>query len=314
MGYGRVAYTRGRLKLNAFVNLLDMNAPSLMMDDAATGKPAESNLKTQTYDLEFGDAVLLGAHQLLSFGGNARRNVFHITIAPGAKNRSELGGYFQDEIFAGPGACRWGRASTSSAISPTPCSLLGRRHSSSPPRVTLCASPLTAPSARRRTQDLSRPDDQGRRRQGIGLRRAASGVLGPRSGGRSVPLGPRAVGSEVARRLNPALPELKQESLTAYEAAYNGAFGRRTRFSVAAYINITNNNTNFVADPDTLNRVGLPGYHSSHYPPAVWPFPLALLDEPSPFAHIPALNAASISGRSVTAALSCPSTAIWPQA
>ena len=56
-------------------------------------------LTTKTYDFEVGDAVPIGVRQVLSAGGNVRRNNFEITLAPTAQDRSEFGAYAQDEIF-----------------------------------------------------------------------------------------------------------------------------------------------------------------------------------------------------------------------
>ena len=41
----------------------------------------------------------MASRHILSYGGNVRRNNFDITIAPTAEDRTELGAYFQDEIF-----------------------------------------------------------------------------------------------------------------------------------------------------------------------------------------------------------------------
>ena len=42
---------------------------------------------------------LSASRHVLTFGGNARRNNFDITLAPLAENRTELGAYVEDEIF-----------------------------------------------------------------------------------------------------------------------------------------------------------------------------------------------------------------------
>ena len=55
--------------------------------------------KTQTYDLEVGNTNVLGGKHILTYGGNARRNNFDITLAPTAKDRTEFGAYCQDEFF-----------------------------------------------------------------------------------------------------------------------------------------------------------------------------------------------------------------------
>src|SRR5207244_2603269 len=82
-----------------FVNSLSTDAPNLLFPDPATGKPLQLTLTTQTYDFEAGDALPIGRQQVVSFGGNVRRNNFDITLAPTAKDRNETGAYVQDEII-----------------------------------------------------------------------------------------------------------------------------------------------------------------------------------------------------------------------
>ncbi len=291
MAYGRVAYTRGRLRASAFVNLVDVQAPSLLMKDALTGRPVQLDFETQTYDLELGHSTLIGAHQLLTFGGNVRRNAFDITLAPAGRDRSEIGAYFQDEAY-------WRRLRVTLsarldkfgnlekvAFSPRLAAqlLLSQRHSL---RLSYNRA-FRAPSLLNNYLDLTIEAADGASAVCSSLPALCAG-LDPST--ISAPLGPRAMGSEVARTLNPALPRLKQESLTAYEAAYNLNLGR-TRASMAFYLNDTDDNVNFVADPETLVRAGLPAFYSSRNPPPGWPFPLWLLDSPSPFSTIPAVNA-----------------------
>ena len=43
----------------------------------------------------------VGTHNVLTYGGNFRQNLFDLTIAPAADNRTEGGAYVQDEIFLG---------------------------------------------------------------------------------------------------------------------------------------------------------------------------------------------------------------------
>src|SRR5262249_18311279 len=99
LSFGRINYSRDALKINFFVNRLHAEAPNLLFPDAATGQPLLMNLTTKTWDFEAGDAFPMGGRQVLSVGGNVRRNNFDITLAPQAEDRSELGAYVQDEIF-----------------------------------------------------------------------------------------------------------------------------------------------------------------------------------------------------------------------
>ena len=99
LGYGKVNYTRGDLRVQFFTNVLNGQAPNLLLPDLATGRPLQLNFKTQTFDGEIGHSVFLGNRHRLTYGGNVRQNNFDITLAPLAENRLEIGGYLQDEIF-----------------------------------------------------------------------------------------------------------------------------------------------------------------------------------------------------------------------
>jgi len=101
-GYAKVNYSRQGLRLNAFTNFTNAEAPNLLLPDPTTGKPLQLNFSTQTYDFEAGDSRVVGKRHALNYGGNVRRNNFDITIAPAAQNRTELGAYLQDEIFVQP--------------------------------------------------------------------------------------------------------------------------------------------------------------------------------------------------------------------
>jgi hypothetical protein len=101
LAYGRVAYVKSGLKIAAFGNFLDGDAPNLLSVDARTGQPLQLTFKTQTYDFEVGNTNVLGGNNILTYGGNARRNAFDLSIAPNAEDRNEFGAYVQDEIFFG---------------------------------------------------------------------------------------------------------------------------------------------------------------------------------------------------------------------
>src|SRR5262249_53716637 len=98
LSYGKVNYNKGNFKLNFFGNFLDGSAPNLLTLGPDL-KPITFTFKTQTYDVEAGDSLLLGGRHVLSFGGNFRRNNFDLSLAPLGSNQNEVGGYIQDEIF-----------------------------------------------------------------------------------------------------------------------------------------------------------------------------------------------------------------------
>ena len=99
VGYGRLGYTRGDFRFQFFSNILDGDAPNLLLADPATGQPVQLGFKSKTFDVELGHSRSFGARHLLTYGGNLRRNTFDITIAPEAGDRLELGAYWQNEVF-----------------------------------------------------------------------------------------------------------------------------------------------------------------------------------------------------------------------
>jgi outer membrane receptor protein involved in Fe transport len=96
--YGKLQYTKGALRVAGFGNFVDCDAPNELAR-APDGSPVVLGFKTQTYDFEAGHSTVVGGKHLLSYGGNARRNNFDITIAPNGENRTELGAYLQEEYF-----------------------------------------------------------------------------------------------------------------------------------------------------------------------------------------------------------------------
>ena len=98
LSYGTVRYSRGAFKANFFTNILDGDANALLAV-GPDGQPIPFQFDTQTYDFELGHAKTLGTRQVLTYGGNLRRNNFDLSIAPLGNSRTEVGGYIQDEIF-----------------------------------------------------------------------------------------------------------------------------------------------------------------------------------------------------------------------
>src|SRR5260370_529834 len=97
--YGKLQYTKSALQIGAFGNFVDVpNAPNVLQRDPS-GKPVVLGFKTQTYDFEVGNSNVVAERHILSYGGNARRNNFDITLAPNSKDRNEFGAYFQEEYF-----------------------------------------------------------------------------------------------------------------------------------------------------------------------------------------------------------------------
>lgn len=270
-GYGRVAYNRGRFRLSGFANLFDAKAPNVLTVDAVTGLPVELNFKTQTYDLEVGHSAILGGHHILTYGGNARRNNFDISIAPGAKDRNEFGAYFQDEIFfdrfrfvLGGRVDKFGNLEDpvfsprlAAIFKPAPDHAL---------RISYNRA-FRSPSVINNYIDVP-----------IKFAELPLGAVDPRFGTRTFAVPTRTIGSEVARTINPDFVPLKEEKLTAYEVGYTGTFGGRTTVGVSYYVNDTDDNINFTTTGSVIAAAGLPAYFTSSNPPPGWPLPPVVLD------------------------------------
>src|SRR5437762_5826305 len=64
LAYGRFTYTRGKLKLQGFVNALQGDAPVLLLTDAA-GHPLDFRFGNQAYDVEASDFQLIRSRHLV---------------------------------------------------------------------------------------------------------------------------------------------------------------------------------------------------------------------------------------------------------
>jgi len=96
--YGTMRYARNAFKFNFFTNMLNGDASGLLAI-GVDGKPILFQFDTKTYDFEIGNINTFGGRHVLSYGGNVRFNTFDLSIAPRGDNRTEMGGYIQDEIF-----------------------------------------------------------------------------------------------------------------------------------------------------------------------------------------------------------------------
>lgn len=269
MAYGRTAYSRGTARFGAFVNALDAEAPNLLLPNPLTGRALELNFKTQTYDIEASHAVLIGARQTISYGGNFRRNNFDITLAPAATNRNEIGAYIQDDLFfdrvrlsLGARIDKFGniedpavspRASVSFSVADSHVLRAGFNRA------------FRSPSSVNNYLDISLATVRDLR----GLAPLLPPSLQPAVQPPFI-LTVKAVGSELPIGSTPQTP-LKQESLTAYEGAYTGTFNNRTTLGAAFYVNDMDDSINFAQLAPTLDP------YTAQNPPPGWPLPAFIL-------------------------------------
>jgi outer membrane receptor protein involved in Fe transport len=267
-GYGKVNYARGGLKVNFFTNFTNAEAPNLLLADPATQQPIQLNFNTQTYDVEAGDSLAAGRHQVFTFGGNVRRNNFDITIAPTAVNRTEIGAYLQDEVLLD--RFRFtigGRVDKFGNLSDPVFS----------PRLAAIFMPVTgqalrvsfnrafrAPSVVNNYLDtrIVVPTD---------LTRLAPFVPPPLQPllPSAFPLVVNAVGSNLpvgmaAQQTISHQSELTEESLTAYEVSYTGTVRERTTLGAAVYLNNVDHSIKFSQLPNFLDP------YTATNPPPGW--------------------------------------------
>jgi outer membrane receptor protein involved in Fe transport len=246
MAYGRVLYTKRALRLDAFVNLVDADAPNLLQIDPDTLRHVVLSFKTGTYDLEVGNSNVLGGKHLLTYGGNLRRNNFDISLAPGAEDRNELGAYLQEEFFvrkfrlaAGARMDKFGNLDrvvfsprVSVMFKPTPDHSIRASYNRAFRSPSVINNYLDQRISNPQTTDL----------------RPLAALLPP-----------------ALRPLVPSEPfyltvhtsgntELEEEHIDAFELAYNGTFGGKTTVGLAVYQNDIDQNINFTylypPDPD----------------------------------------------------------------
>jgi len=251
LGYFMTRYQKGGRRLAFFTNLLDGNASNLLAF-TPTGRPLPLDFDTKTFDFEANDVKALGTKNVLSYGGNFRHNTFDISIAPAPNedSRNEGGVYLQDEIFLS-NYLRWvvgGRVDKFSSIDNAVFS----------PRTTLMIKPAADHTFRvsfnrafRAPSFINNHINTTILNQ-VDLSRVAPI---PQLSPFVFPIG--AVGN----------PNLKQETMTAYEVGYTGVVLKRATVTAAAYWNNTKDGIYFTPN----------GAYSAANPPPGWPLPPAVL-------------------------------------
>lgn len=99
MGYGKVNFANKGFKAAFFTNVLNGDAANLLTVDATTSQPVAFNFATKTFDFEASNVQTFEGKHVVTYGGNLRFNRFDLSLAPNADNRTEGGGYVQDEMF-----------------------------------------------------------------------------------------------------------------------------------------------------------------------------------------------------------------------
>ena len=256
MTYLTTRYQKGARRAAFFTNLLQGDAANLLAVDV-TGRPLPLDFDTKTFDVEASDARTIGTRHVLTYGGNFRRNMFDISLAPGGDDRSEGGAFLQDEIFIND-HFRWvvgGRLDKFSSIDDPVFS----------PRTTLMMKPTAAQTFRVSFNRAFRaPSFINNHIQTTILNEANLSAIVPLLG----PL-PPAIAAGLTPQLSRFIfpiravgnPDLRQETMTAYEVGYTGVVAERATVTAAVYWNVTKDGIYFTPN----------AFYSGANPPPTWP-------------------------------------------
>jgi iron complex outermembrane receptor protein len=243
LAYLSARYTKGARKIAAFTNLLNGDASNLLTV-GADRRPIGLLFDTKTFDIEAADVKSVGTRNVFSYGGNFRHNSFDISIAPAGDSRNEGGAYVQDEIFIGTQA-RWvvgGRVDKFSSIEDAVFS----------PRTAFLYKPAPEHTVR---VSFNRAF------------RAPSLINNHLNVTVLTPVVLPVVGLFAFPTLAAGNPDLKQETLTAFELGYAGVVRNRATLTAAVYWNSTK---------DAIYFTPVAFFSPSGTPPG-WPLPAAFV-------------------------------------
>jgi iron complex outermembrane receptor protein len=256
LAYFSTKWQQGARHASFFTNLLNADSVNLL-SRGVDGQFIPLGFDTKTFDFEAGESRAIGTRNALTYGGNYRRNTFDVTVAPNGEDRNEGGAYVQDEIFFSD-KIRWvvgGRVDKFSSIEDAVFS----------PRTTL----LLKPVGRNHTLRLSfnrafrAPSFINNNVQTVVLTEVNLSAISPALSRFILPVG--VLGN----------PNLKQETLTAYEIGYTGILNNRATLSAAVYWNTTKDGIYF-----TQVASYTPANPPPTWPPVIPPFVIGLIPPP----------------------------------
>jgi outer membrane receptor protein involved in Fe transport len=233
MGYAKVNFTRKGFKAGFFTNILDGDAANLLTTDTA-GRPIGFTFLTKTFDFEASNVQVKDKH-VVTYGGNLRFNTFDMSLAPDAQNRTEGGGYIQDEIFlskmfrlvAGARVDRFDYLDTAVFS----------------PRVTFLMKPQDSQTFRVSYNRAYRSPSVINNFLNVTIAEPLNlGAFSPLLAGRIYPIPITSIGN----------PDLTETSVDAYEIGYSGVVAEgRAIVSAAFYVNKTKDDIFFTEVPNS---------------------------------------------------------------
>ena len=250
VGYGNMRYQRGGLKFNVFTNILDGDASALLAV-GPNGQPIPFQFDANTFDVELGNINTIGTRNVLSYGGNVRYNTFDLSIAPLGDNRTEIGGYIQDEIFLSD----YFRLNLGARLDK-----FGNLDDPVfSPRVALVVKPAADQAVRVSYNKAFRsPSFINNYLDTTIINQVNLGAINPALNGVFYNFPTHAIGNEV----------LIEESTESFEVAYTGVIRNRATVSAAVYFT-TNRDEIFFTQT---------GRYRAATPPPGWPLPPAVLE------------------------------------
>ena len=248
MGYGKVNFTRRGFRAAAFMNVLNGDARNLLTR-TPTNDPITFNFATKTFDFEGSNLQTLSRRHVLSYGGNLRFNRFDLSLAPAGDDRTEFGFYGQDEIFLND-MLRLNIGARVDRFDFLDDFMFS-------PRVALMIKPQADHTFRLTYNRAYRSPSVVNNFLEVTIAEPINlGLFHPAFANQIFPLPVRSIGN----------PDLKEQSLDAYEASYTGILGGRTVVSAAFYVNKTKNEILFTEITSAR--------YTSASPPPGWPAPL----------------------------------------
>lgn len=274
LSYFSTRYQNGGRRIAFFTNLLNGDASNLLAR-GPTGLPLPLIFDTKTFDVEASDVRTIGTSHVFTFGGNFRHNMFDISIAPVGDDRNEGGGFIQDEIFLGD-RFRWvvgGRLDKFSSIDDAVFS----------PRTTFMMKPDAAQTFRVSFNRAFRaPSFINNHIDTTVLDVINLSALSPALARFALPI--RASGN----------PDLKQETMTAYEVGYTGVIRNRATVTASVYWNFTD---------DGIYFTPVAAYTPANPPPGLAPVLVGILAGLNPPVLLPSrftyLNLGTIKDKGV---------------
>ena len=250
VGYGTMRYTRNALKVSFFTNMLNGDASGLLAI-GVDGKPILFKFNTQTYDVELGNINTIGTRNVISYGGNLRFNSFDLSIAPRGDNRTEMGGYIQDEFFLNNHV----RLSLGARID----KFDNIEDPVFSPRATLILKPAANHALRVSFNKAFRsPSLINNYLETAIVNQLNLGAINPALNGVNYNFPVRAVGNE----------SLTEESTQSFEVGYTGVVRNRATVSASVYFT-TNHDEIFFTQT---------GRYRAAAPPPGWPLPAVVLE------------------------------------